>query len=294
MKTRFLFPYWCRYLGVLLAVPGFILGYFVVYKDYKIPGFELKLRDNGTLFLSAIENFTNELALTLVIVGLLLLAFSKVKKEDELTAKMRLNALYWAVLVNYAIYTAFIFICIVGYLGRPLGLNIIEDVLTRTIDYFIYNLFAPLLIFTLRFYYLLLRNKNEFDIKPMRYLPNKPYRFLGKWISLLIVLIAIANLIFKWSNDVSDVLWILPLSLLLWVYSKEKEEDEFIGATRLEAMQLAVYANYGILLLSNFFVFGVDFLGVQMINLVTIPFIFIVWFNYKVYRISKQTEIKSI
>ncbi|MCR8557860.1 hypothetical protein KXD93_09420 [Mucilaginibacter sp. BJC16-A38] len=294
MKTPLLFPARLKYLGVLLAIPGFILGYFVLYQNYEIPGFGLKLRTQGTFFLPAIENFTNELALTLVIIGLLLIAFSRVKREDELTAKMRLNALYWAILVNYILYAFIIVITLFGSWLKNPALSRIIDNLTKNFDFYSYNLFAPLLIFTGRFYFLLLRNKNEFDIKPVHFLPNKPYRFLGKWISVIIIAATIALFAFKGDDSGYYMLSILPLSLLLWVYSREKEEDEFIASTRLEAMQIAVYVNYAILLLSNFFVFGVDFLGVQLVNLVTIPLIFLIWFNFKVYRISRQAEIKSI
>jgi hypothetical protein len=294
MKTPLLFPARLKYLGVLLAIPGFILGYFVLYQNYEIPGFGFRLRTGGTLFLPAIENFTNELALTLVIVGLLLLAFSRVKKEDELTAKIRLNAIYWAILVNYILYAFIIVITLLGSWLKNPALSVIIDELTKNFDFYSYNLFAPLLIFTARFYFLLLRNKNEFDIKPVRFLPNKPYRFLGKWISVIIIAAAIAIFAFKGDDSGYYILSMLPFSLLLWVYSREKEEDEFIASTRLEAMQIAVYVNYAILLLSNWLVFGVDFLGIQLVNLVTIPLIFLLWFNFKVYRISKQAEIKSI
>lgn len=294
MKTPLLFPAKLKYLGVLLAVPGFILGYFVVYQNYEIPGFGLRIRNKNTFFLPAIENFTNELALTLVIVSLLLLAFSRVKKEDELTAKIRLNALYWAILVNYIWYACIVAIIIIGSLVKNPALSAIIDGLTKNFDLTIYNLFAPLLIFTGRFYFLLLRNKNAFDIKPLHFLPNKPYRFLGKWSSAFIFAAAVASFLLKWDEAGYDLLSMLPLSLLLWVYSREREEDEFINSTRLEAMQIAVYVNYAILLLSNFFVFGVDFLGIQLVNLVTIPLIFLLWFNFKVYRISRLAEIKSI
>ncbi|ASU32346.1 hypothetical protein [Mucilaginibacter xinganensis] len=294
MKTSFLFPPKLKYLGALLAIPGFVLGYFVVYRNYEIPGFEIRLRAKSSIFLSAMENFTNELALTLVIIGLLLVAFSRVKKEDELTAKMRLNALYWAILVNYILYAFIIVITLLGSLLKDPPISAIIDDLTKNFDFYIYNLFTPLLIFTGRFYFLLLRNKNDFDLKPVLFLPNKPYRFLGKWISAIMVAAAIASFAFKWNDVGYDAVFILPFSLLLWVYSREKEEDEFISSTRLEAMQIAVYVNYAILLLSNFFVFGVDFLGVQLVNLVTIPLIFLIWFNFKVYRISREAEIKSI
>src|SRR5438105_1271419 len=93
MKPRFLFPFGLRYLGYLLAIPGFIMGYLVLYQNYQMAGLNFHVRQHPDLFLGANENFTDELALTLVIVGLLFIAFSRLKREDELTAQIRLNAL---------------------------------------------------------------------------------------------------------------------------------------------------------------------------------------------------------
>src|SRR4051812_41391331 len=107
MKTQFLFPRFLRYIGYLLALPGFVLGYFVVYQKYQIAALSFEIRKQRTLLLGTTENFTNELALALVIIGLLFIAFSKTRKEDELTGKIRLNALYWAVLANFSGYAVF-------------------------------------------------------------------------------------------------------------------------------------------------------------------------------------------
>src|SRR4051812_25170506 len=171
MKTTYLFPARAKYLGALLAIPGFILGYMVVYQNYSIPGFELRLRAGSTLFLSASENFTDELALTLVVIGLLLVAFSRAKKEDELTAKIRLNSLYWAILANYTLYACLILLVFIGYLVKAPWLSNIIDGLTNNLQYTVYNFFVPLVIFIGRFYFLLHRNKNEYDITPVHYLP---------------------------------------------------------------------------------------------------------------------------
>ncbi|MES2108924.1 MAG: hypothetical protein V4577_09270 [Bacteroidota bacterium] len=294
MKTTYLFPRWAKYPGAVLAIPGFILGYLVVYKNYSIPGFELRLRSKSTLFLSAIENFTNELALTLVVVGLMLIAFSRTKKEDELTAKIRLNSLYWAILVNYILFAGMVAVAFIGNITKSHFLNKVIEIITDNLQYLAYNFFVPLLIFIGRFYYLLYRNKNEFDVKPVHYLPYKPYRFLGKWASITIIAIAAAAWIFGWDESVLDLLWLLPVSLLLCIYTSEKNEDEYLNAIRLDAMQVAVYVNYSILLLSNWFVYGPDFLVIQLVNLVTIPLIFIAWFYYRVYQVSRQAEVKSI
>ena len=294
MKTTYLFPRRAKYLGALLAIPGFILGYMVVYQNYRIPGFEIRLRSKSTLFLNAAENFTDELALTLVIVGLLLVAFSRTKKEDELTAKIRLNSLYWAILVNYILYVCLALLAFVGYLLKSPLFSKLIDGLTNNLEYTVYNFFVPLVIFIGRFYFLLYRNKNEFDIKPVHYLPYKPYRLLSKWVSIVIIIAVAGNEAFSWGDALSNLFWLLPLSLLLWIFSAEKTEDEYINATRLEAMQVAVYVNYAILLLSDWLVYGIGFLYIQLVNLVTIPLIFIGWFYYRVYRISRQTEVKSI
>src|SRR5579863_1562425 len=105
MKTRFLFPHQLRFLGWILALPGLVLGYFIIYRNYQIPGFGITLRQNNSLFHGPVfQNLTNTLALMAVVIGLFLIAFSKEKQEDELSARMRQNALYWAVLVNYMMY----------------------------------------------------------------------------------------------------------------------------------------------------------------------------------------------
>jgi hypothetical protein len=294
MKTTYLFPRWAKYPGAMLAVPGFILGYLVVYQNYSIPGFELRLRSKSTLFLNAVENFTNELALTLVVAGLLLIAFSRSKKEDELTAKIRLNSLYWAILVNYILFAGIILVAFIGNITKSPFLNKVIEIITDNLQYLAYNFFVPLIIFIGRFYFLLYRNKNEFDVKPVHYLPRKPYRFLGKWVSIIIIIIAAATWTFGWNESVLNLLWLLPVSLLLCIYTSEKNEDEYLNAIRLDAMQVAVYVNYSVLLLSNWFVYGPDFLVIQLVNLVTIPLIFIAWFYYRVYQVSRQTEVKSI
>jgi len=294
MKTTYLFPAWAKYLGTILAVPGLILGYLVVYQNYSITGLQLRLRSTSTLFLSAREDFTDEVALTLVIAGLLLVAFSRIKKEDELTAKIRLNSLYWAILVNYIIYICLALLGFAGYLLKSPSFSKLIDGLTNNLEYTVYNFFVPLVIFIGRFYYLLYRNKNEFDIKPVHYLPYKPYRQIGKWMSIVIMVVVAANEAFNWGNALSNLFWLLPLTLLLWIFSTEKTEDEYINATRLDAMQVAVYVNYTVLLLSNWTVYGLGFIYVQLVNLVTIPLIFILWFNYMVHSISSRTEVKSI
>lgn len=296
MEPRLLFPSKFRYLGYLLAIPDFILGWLTQQKGYIIPGFELKIRSGSPSFpiIKDVENFTNELALTLVIVGLIFIAFSRLKREDELTARIRINALYWAILINYLLYAlvvVMIFICdaldlkIGGFLG---GFDFY-------ISFTMYNLFTPLVIFTGILYYSLFRNKNEFVDKPIRFLPYKPYRFIGKWLSIMFFTLSITRT-FGYAPQFinSEVFYLMPLALLMWAYTKERKDDEYIGSIRLEAMQIAIYVNYTILLIANWLVYGLDFWTVLNLNLITIPLIYIAWFQYKLYRVNKQTETKTL
>ena len=128
------------------------------------------------------------------------------------------------------------------------------------------------------------------------YLPEKPYKFIGKLLSIpllgVIGLLFIINWFGRNDADLSGagidvMLLFLPLTLLIWGYSKQKNEDEFISTLRLESMQLAVYVNYAVLLLANFFFYFFDFMMVMFLNLGTIAFFFVLRFNYILWKYNK-------
>jgi hypothetical protein len=293
MKSRLLFPNSFKLLGWLLALPGFVLGYLNRYNNYEIPGFGAVLREKETLFLPKYENFTNELALTLIVTGLVFIAFSKRKQEDELTARIRLNALYWSILVNYAWYGIFIILALVNVVVHVKGVQVAVGFVGDNLDFMVYNLFTPLVIFIARFYYLVYKSREEYDIKPIKLLPNKLYRPAGELLTIaLIVITAAFDLLVE--GDKGDTLFLmLPFAMLLWVYSKEKQEDEYISTIRLHAMQWSIYTNYIILLMANLFVYGAGFLYIMMFNLVTIPAIFLIVFHYRLYRIRQIDNERS-
>jgi hypothetical protein len=295
MKTRFLFPHQLRPLGWILAIPGFVLGYLIIYRDYEIPGLGFSVRPKSLFFHGSLyQGLTNTLALTLVITGLFLIAFSKEKKEDELTARMRKNALYWGVLVNYVIYLVWLIINLILSVftkGKD-GFGSLNDMATMCT----YNLFTSLVIFIARFYYLRYRKNGEFKVDKLFYLPAKPYKLIGQVISiplLLIILFAFTGSLF-FNGDIDPKEWVevlflfLPVTLLIWGYSRQRNEDEFISTLRLESMQIAVYVNYAILLLSNFFFYFTDFLLVMFLNLGTIALFFIMRFNYILWKYNKE------
>ncbi|MFB9841237.1 hypothetical protein [Mucilaginibacter ginsenosidivorans] len=295
MKSRFLLPNQMRPLGWILALPGFVLGYLALYRDYKIPGFGMSVRPPGPAYHGLFyRDFTQTLALTLVITGLFLVAFAREKKEDELTARIRYNALYWAVLVNYIIYLVWLILTIAIELLKldkdPLGS--FADIMGMST----YNLFTPLLIFIARYYYLRYNKNGEYKVDKMVYLPERPYKIIGQAVSVPLLVIILFAFVGSWffKGDTEPKDWIttmfllLPLTLMIWGYSKRHNEDEFVSTLRLESMQLAVYINYAVLLLANFFFYSIDFMLVMFLNLGTIALFFVLRFNYILWKYNKQ------
>ncbi|MEO8116544.1 MAG: hypothetical protein ABI653_02775 [Bacteroidota bacterium] len=71
-------------------------------------------------------------------------------------------------------------------------------------------------------------------------------------------------------------------------FSKEKNEDEFIAQTRLNALLWAVFINYIILILALLFIYGMSFLSVMVYNMFTVIILFILRFNYMLFKNSKS------
>lgn len=134
MKSLFLFPYWCRYLGwglVIAHVPMSIIG-----------------RANGMI--NPLDNppsqslFTGEhlffICTSLVMaLGLFIVAFSREKIEDEQIWHVRLDSLRWAIYINYLVLIA--------------SLIFIYD----TAHILELNLWVPLLFFIVRFRWVIYR-----------------------------------------------------------------------------------------------------------------------------------------
>ena len=71
-------------------------------------------------------------------------------------------------------------------------------------------------------------------------------------------------------------------------FSKEKNEDEFIEKLRLSSLLWAVCVSYLLLLFAFAFVYGAAFLNVMIYNMFTVLIIFIIRFNYILYKNSKS------
>jgi hypothetical protein len=244
-----------------MAVPGLVLGCFNVFGRFQFSFLEFGHHTNKLSY--NLGNYTDELALSLTVIGMLLIAFSKKKREDELIARIRMDALYWSVLIN----------CLVYILLSPFD---VENVYT-------YNLCTPLIIFILRFNYLLYFKKDTFIIPRLRFLSFKPWRILAVGIFLL----CLAGVGYwmcyhaNYNNNSLDgvINVVLYASLLVWMFSRNKVEDELTMQYRMNSMFLAVMLNYLLLLVANFVYYGIAFLAIMIYNMITIPVFFIIIFS---------------
>ncbi len=90
------------------------------------------------------------------------------------------------------------------------------------------------------------------------------------------------------TNTIVGVLFIV--GCLLVGFTKEKNEDEFIAKIRLSSLLWAVFVNYSLLLIAFVFIYDTAFLSVMIYNMFTVLLIFILRFNYILYKNSKSVS----
>lgn len=139
MKTKWLFPHAYRLIGWFLFIPSAILGFISVTGEVEFSFLTLPIVADNFLGTEKLINLTNELAALGVIAGLLFIAFSREKVEDEMISQLRLEALQWSVFANYLI-LAVLIIAVHG---------------TNFLMVMVYNMFTVLLVFIIRFRWLI-------------------------------------------------------------------------------------------------------------------------------------------
>lgn len=299
MKNSPLFSPQLRPLGWVILGVGIVLGHFVLYHDFRMELLSIGTEKSGIeSFLSPKMNITDELALTLCIVGLIFVSFSKVKEEDEYTARLRLSALVWAISINYIFVIAGILIN--NFLIRD-GIMDPWNLISES-NWVIYTLFSPLAIFVLTFYSMLfLYRKGQTPRIMSFYKPQivkgqqRIYFYLGMlltvWCATIWILAIIENI---WTLQFSSITenwlgiaWYLwPLSLLMWMFSRTKLEDEYIQQIRLISWHWAFYLHFAILLILTWFVYGWDYLTVIFMAMPLLPFLFLIIFTINKFRVK--------
>jgi hypothetical protein len=131
MKSRFLFPHGWKITGTILFLIGFVL-YLVSVSS----GIIDKWTQMHRLVLGMDSQIlVNDAQCLTLIIGLLLIGFSKEEIEDEQIAQLRSDCLQWAIYVNYGIFI----LCVIFING------------TAFLTVMMYNIISPILFFIIRF-----------------------------------------------------------------------------------------------------------------------------------------------
>jgi len=101
-----LFPKWCRRLGFVLILSGSIVSFLIYVLDLKPAFLSIKVFAVFSYYFekkyfSFIQNDAGEeIIIILILLGLFLVSFSKLKKETELTVMIRVKAIFLSVYIN--------------------------------------------------------------------------------------------------------------------------------------------------------------------------------------------------
>jgi hypothetical protein len=136
MKSRFLFPHKWRMAGLLLLLLATLI---IAYNSYTAGHFNPSTDPSeaffGTHLSEKMGTIVDDVEYLSVIIGLLLVGFSKEKIEDEQIAQLRLDSLQWSVYFNYSL----LIICIILINGLDF------------LSVMAYNIMSQLLFFIIRF-----------------------------------------------------------------------------------------------------------------------------------------------
>lgn len=110
MKNRLLFPASFKIAGLILVLVAMVL--FVLWDRYNFEFSFLQTSDKPAESLSAVftdNNLTNELIGIIALLGLVFIAFSRERMEDERTQLLRLQSLQISHYCNYALFAVLLF-----------------------------------------------------------------------------------------------------------------------------------------------------------------------------------------
>ncbi len=155
MKTSYLLPNKYKTIGWILFIAGIISGIIFYANEYETDKLTINVLSihNGDSIFGATKSFFNiirnsivdELITLAIIIGGLLVGFTKEKVEDEFIYKLRKDSLVWALVFNYSILIlATVFVYNLAYL-----------------DLIIFNMFTPLVFFIFRFNFLKFKSQSH-------------------------------------------------------------------------------------------------------------------------------------
>lgn len=148
---KLLLNYKFKYVGLVLLIPSFLIGFIRFYIGKKLEIFDTKVFAIYSYYLEkkyfvVIENhISEELAGITFLIALLLIAFSKEKTETDITEQVRLRSLIFSFYLN-SLFLLFALAFVYGF---------------AFLDMMIINLYSQLIFFILIFrVYLFIKSKN--------------------------------------------------------------------------------------------------------------------------------------
>ena len=92
---------------------------------------------------------------------------------------------------------------------------------------------------------------------------------------------------FGWiENGLGDEIFtlLIIISGLVNSFSKEKIEDELISRIRLESLSLSLFISFGLIIISTFLVYNLNYMYVLVFNLFLIIFLFNLLFKFRLFK----------
>ena len=154
MQANYLLPNKYKILGWVLFTIGLAFGIFLLLNEYESDLLNTKVLaiyyegifDSQDGFFKIINNnIVDELATICIIIGGLIVGFTKEKIEDEFIYKLRKDSLVWAIIVNYLI-----LIFTIVFIYNMTFFHVL-----------VLNMFTPLIFFIIRFNFLKLKSQDH-------------------------------------------------------------------------------------------------------------------------------------
>ena len=100
------------------------------------------------------------------------------------------------------------------------------------------------------------------------------------------------NIITLEKNNIADEIcaFFMLIGALLLMFSKEKDEDEFVMRIRLNSIMTAVFINALIILFSVVFLYDFMFFYIMTLNLFSVFLIYIIRFEWVLHKKRREVE----
>lgn len=152
MNSRIFLPHKLRFVGIFFFVSGLVAGYLRFWLGIKPASLTVPVFSVYSTFLETktfhiiTNNISEEIVAILLLVGLLLLNFSKESSETDFTNALRFKALLYSVFAN-SIFLIFSTLFIYGF---------------AFVNIMMINMFSQLMFYQIIFRILIFRNKAQF------------------------------------------------------------------------------------------------------------------------------------